>query len=1563
MDNVENKESNESETNVAKIKSKIRGKKRKRLDSDTSTDGDDVLPENTLEFESNVHASAIKNNLDDESVRKILKKVVTNDHVLALVKLREEEEDSGTEESLRPKITRSKAKELMKVSRSKAPWNLELTPINHIPVKTRPEVKALIAQELPEDEDDEEYEPTPDDVMSDDDHISFSDLDSQPRTPATPLSQTKTSPKIVQDGPFKVPQDLSKDVCRKLDMNQEEEATIALRTRSKLSLSSTSIEHIESSFVPPDYLPVPDVDDLWNEFLTECLNPAPNTRNEDDDETDPEYSVAADPDANEEDEEALENSIIKISKKELNDLVTELFHVMPPEIDVQLDNIQGVLGEGNTAEVTSVWEGKQEPLSDEESKVQSVAAKITGDRRDSKTRFSIGKTEPDDIDEHDQTLVIDTSVQIKEVPENMVEESPSATPATEAVSVREVSAGAPEPSASAPQRASPPPAPPAPPAAPAPAGPPAAPAPAAAPARPSPPAPLRAFLQAPALTLTIQVDDTCKMYPQQMQLLQQQLRQHIQLAASNFLQLFVHPMHWSYAPKYKEYLMTLNEMTLTNPKSVVNVCNLKPAIDLVESWECSLSDNTPDAVAMVEFIQKEVEKCRRRTTQNSVYFAEFPELFKKVVANSSVFLYPYLLPPVPYRAEFKHKRFSYLRSEDELIVLGLDQFWRYVEDNPQLFKRPSRPHPRRRWGLTTAARLVCRHTLPALTLRALLAHLKTAQRGNARDSPIVVSTRTRTRTRTRTHTPPRASCPHRGEYTHTHTHAHTHTAARLVCRHTLPALTLRALLAHLKTAQRGNARDSPIVPHRGEYTHTHTHAHTHTAARLVCRHTLPALTLRALLAHLKTAQRGNARDSPIVPHRGEYTHTHAHAHTHTHTAARLVCRHTLPALTLRALLAHLKTAQRGNARDSPIVNYFKNHTIEPVKHKLLPYNPNITLYEQPEFEMPRLWIRYLAKSSKRFKDHLHRRTTQPPAGVEIEMGKNIESPQRNPLPIDFTKPIYCDRINMLPPKPKPVLVDKVDVHIQKSNENVTNNTTFLVASNLYTIVNTSTGTQLVPLQVTNTVDSASTPICSPAVKNTNANKNDIDTESGNKEQHYNNINNIEVTNSNLELRAEANSKESEATGHCICCNLFKKIRRKRQTFITDYFNSNKKRQDNVCGCRQKKYPRITNKLRLLVNNFKTLSKTVYNEVVTKIDKCKMAEACSNDSSANDLVSALLFQIKLVERTNLARNNCMKKTLHTAFARFDVENDDPVKLSERLFEIFDVELADMYKEFLGFLTAEQADKLDQFKDYFVRNCIQELVVKIEEQVLDNDKRRLILENLKEIILDNTSKPCELCCKLLNCTRDYPALAQYIYSLFPHRWKEKLDPISDSEINDREDDREGMLTICEETNATADYEADNSSRFDHLTFFVFFFDEEVSHLREISSSEPQLVHVRKPDKIVTTIKYEKPEASEMTVDEMEHRKSESSDNMSMLIMSEDECIKTEVPEWKRDEDKLILEVLKQCISPNEIKDKTIIELIEDKNVVNMIADSLCHKSYEDIKERILYLLEILVNDKDK
>lgn len=44
-----------------------------RRDSDSSSESEEVLPENALEVEKNVIASAVKNNLDDVSVKRILK--------------------------------------------------------------------------------------------------------------------------------------------------------------------------------------------------------------------------------------------------------------------------------------------------------------------------------------------------------------------------------------------------------------------------------------------------------------------------------------------------------------------------------------------------------------------------------------------------------------------------------------------------------------------------------------------------------------------------------------------------------------------------------------------------------------------------------------------------------------------------------------------------------------------------------------------------------------------------------------------------------------------------------------------------------------------------------------------------------------------------------------------------------------------------------------------------------------------------------------------------------------------------------------------------------------------------------------------------------------------------------------------------------------------------------------------------------------------------------------------------------------------------------------------------
>lgn len=103
---------------------------------------------------------------------KLQQKVVRNDHVMAIVRLKEEElerEEQAQREQIimanerqkiddkdLPKLTRAKAKELNQLP-------LELVPVK--PIKPAgDELVALIREELHSDDDDEEYEPAEDDL-------------------------------------------------------------------------------------------------------------------------------------------------------------------------------------------------------------------------------------------------------------------------------------------------------------------------------------------------------------------------------------------------------------------------------------------------------------------------------------------------------------------------------------------------------------------------------------------------------------------------------------------------------------------------------------------------------------------------------------------------------------------------------------------------------------------------------------------------------------------------------------------------------------------------------------------------------------------------------------------------------------------------------------------------------------------------------------------------------------------------------------------------------------------------------------------------------------------------------------------------------------------------------------------------------------------------------------------------------------------------------------------------------------------------------------------------------
>lgn len=128
-----------------------------------------------------------------------------------------------------------------------------------------------------------------------------------------------------------VPKQKTEDVSS--SKSKDKKANIALRTRSKLSLSHTPLEAIEQSFMPPDITTdMYDMDcddDLWRDFLktyTKPLDEVAKATEAEDEDQDPEYNILADEEIDKVDKEELRaDRAVTVSRKELNALMAELF--------------------------------------------------------------------------------------------------------------------------------------------------------------------------------------------------------------------------------------------------------------------------------------------------------------------------------------------------------------------------------------------------------------------------------------------------------------------------------------------------------------------------------------------------------------------------------------------------------------------------------------------------------------------------------------------------------------------------------------------------------------------------------------------------------------------------------------------------------------------------------------------------------------------------------------------------------------------------------------------------------------------------------------------------------------------------------------------------------------------------------------------------------------------------------------------------------------------------------------------------------------------------------------
>jgi hypothetical protein len=147
---------------------------------------------------------------------------------------------------------------------------------------------------------------------------------------------------------------------------------------------------------------------------------------------------------------------------------------------------------------------------------------------------------------------------------------------------------------------------------------------------------------------------------QQLKRLAEQMRMHVQFLAQNFIQTYAHPEHWTLASKFKTDLSELQKKC-THPDSAFNAWNLEPAVQFCDDWERDLLTTNDENTAMIQTMIQEVEteKVMFKKSRKKRYVGKFPDKAMHTMITSKVFLYPDLLPARPFRSVVKKGDFSH----------------------------------------------------------------------------------------------------------------------------------------------------------------------------------------------------------------------------------------------------------------------------------------------------------------------------------------------------------------------------------------------------------------------------------------------------------------------------------------------------------------------------------------------------------------------------------------------------------------------------------------------------------------------------------------------------------------------------------------------------------------------------------------------------------------------------------------------------------------------------------------------------------------------------------------
>lgn len=122
--------------------------------------------------------------------------------------------------------------------------------------------------------------------------------------------------------------------------------------------------------------------------------------------------------------------------------------------------------------------------------------------------------------------------------------------------------------------------------------------------------------------------------------------------------IFPHPAPRTFHLIYFFYFRTQTDLDSVTRNTSVKIANLPHALKLMDEWEAELSVTSAENTAYIAHLLEDVTSQARKT---------FPDLMVNKILNSKVFIYPRLLPHVPFFSESTNPKlgsYQFINAED-----------------------------------------------------------------------------------------------------------------------------------------------------------------------------------------------------------------------------------------------------------------------------------------------------------------------------------------------------------------------------------------------------------------------------------------------------------------------------------------------------------------------------------------------------------------------------------------------------------------------------------------------------------------------------------------------------------------------------------------------------------------------------------------------------------------------------------------------------------------------------------------------------------------------------------